>query len=141
MTLCGLGDQPRVIAPDGNVTTLLPDPAAGASRCAAYWPQHSGWHQLLQTDAVLEGNTESEQSAWPFFVYARDTAPGLHAAELREATLQRVGASRDTVPGPETDKPPGRRGPSWPWFLAWLASAALLWWLERARRGRGSIAS
>ena len=140
-TLCELGDQPRVIAPDGNVTTLLPDPAAGASRCAAYWPQQSGWHQLVQTDAVVEGNTEAEESSWPFFVYAKDTAPGLHAAELREATLQLVGTSRSTKTESPTDTQPGRRGPSWPWFLAWLASVALLWWFERARVGKQGIAS
>lgn len=141
MTLCELGNQPRVIAPDGNSTTLLPDPATGSSRCAAYWPQQSGWHQLLQTDAVVEGDAEAEEIQWPFFVYAKDTAPGLHAAELREATLQLVGISRDTAAGTHTDNPPGRRGPSWPWFLAWLTSAALLWWLERARVGKVSVAS
>lgn len=141
MVLCGLGDQPRVIAPDGNLTTLLPDPVTGASRCAAYWPQQSGWHQLLHTDTVVEGDTEAEESPWPFFVYANDTAPGLHAAELRDATLQLTGTSHGAVAESQTDNPPGRRGPSWPWFLAWLASAALLWWLERARVGKAGVAS
>ncbi len=141
IALCGLGDQPRVIAPGGNTTTLLSDPVTGNSRCAAYWPRQPGWHQLLQTDAVVEGDAETEESQWPFFVYAKDTAPGLHAAELREATLQLVGTPRDTADGTKTDNPPGRRGPSWPWFLAWLASAALLWWLERARMGKAGVPS
>lgn len=141
MVLCGLGGQPRVIAPDGHLTTLLPDPVAGTSRCAAYWPQQSGWHQLLHTDAVVEGDADAEESTWPFYVYAANAAPGLHAAELRDATLQLVATSPGTITGPQTDNPPGRRGPSWPWFLAWLASAALLWWLERARAGKASVAS
>lgn len=141
MVLCGLGNQPRIVAPDGKSATLLPDPVTSTSRCAAYWPQQSGWHQLLYTDAVVEGNAEAEESRWPFFVYAANAAPGLHAAELRDATLQLVGTSRDTVAGPKTSNPPGRRGPSWPWFLAWLTSAALLWWLERARVGKVSVAS
>ncbi len=141
MVLCGLGNQPRVVAPDGNNVTLLPDPVTGTSRCAAYWPQQSGWHQLLQADAVVEGDAEAEESTWPFYVYAVNAAPGLHAAELRDATLQLTGTSRGAVAKSPTGNPPGRRGPSWPWFLAWLASAALLWWLERARVGKTRVPS
>lgn len=134
LSVCGLTGKSRVSAPDGKTTTLLPDPGAGDSICAAYWPQQPGWHSLLQTDA------EARESSWPFFVYAQDTAPGLHAAELRDATsrLQTM-----TVGGVEKSSEPeahGRRGPSWPWFLAWLASVGLLWWLERARAGRTNIA-
>ena len=149
MALCGLGDTPRVIAPDGSITTLLPDPATGGtSNCAAYWPQHPGWHQLLQTDADADAdakeNAEIEADAdadagetgWPFFVYASNAAPGLQAAERRDATLQLIGTSRRAVAEQPVHTRAGRRGPSWPWFLAWLASAAALWWLERARAGR-----
>ena len=140
MALCGLGDKPRVIAPDGNITTLLPDPATGTANCAAYWPQQAGWHQLLQTEATAEGDDEAVESAWPFFVYATHAAPGLHAAELRDATLQLIGTSRSTAAEQQSNNQPGRRGPSWPWFLAWLASAAALWWLERARFGKSNAA-
>ena len=140
MALCGLGDKPRVIAPDGNLTTLLPDPAAGPSNCAGYWPQHSGWHQLLQTEAAADGDEEAGEMSWPFFVFATNAAPGLHAAELRDATLQLVGTPRNAAAQQETANPPGRRGPSWPWFLAWLVSTAALWWLERARFGRARAA-
>lgn len=130
LSVCGLPGKSRVSAPDGKTTTLLPDPGASDSTCAAYWPQQPGWHSLLQTGA------EARESPWPFFVYAQDAAPGLHAAELRDATsrLQTM-----TVGGVEKSSEPeahGRRGPSWPWFLAWLASVGLLWWLERARAGR-----
>ena len=141
MALCGLGDKPRVIAPDGNITTLLPDPATGTANCAAYWPQQAGWHQLLQTEAAAEGDDEAVESAWPFFVYATHAAPGLHAAELRDATLQLIGTSRSTAAEQQSNNQPGRRGPSWPWFLAWLASAAALWWLERARFGKSNAAA
>ena len=136
--LCGLGDKPRVIAPDGNIATLLPDPATGAAHCAAYWPQHSGWHQLLHADAVAEGDAQARENAWPFFVYPGDAAPGLHAAELRNASLRLVATSHQPVRGQQTIHHPDRRGRSWPWFLAWLASAAALWWLERARIGKAS---
>lgn len=141
MALCGLGDKPRVVAPDGNITTLLPDPATGPSNCAAYWPRHPGWHQLLQTGAAAEGDDEAEEDSWPFFVYATNAAPGLHAAELRDATLQLVSTSRSTAAEQQSNNQPDRRGPSWPWFLAWLASAAALWWLERGRFGKASAAA
>jgi hypothetical protein len=129
--LCGLGGKPRVVAPEGQVTTLLPDPGTGDSACAAYWPLQPGWHLLLQTDA------EARASRWPFFVYAAGSAPGLRAAELRNSTLrlQAVPVS-DAGKSDDPQAVHGRRGPSWPWFLVWLASAGALWWLERARAGR-----
>jgi len=135
MALCALSGKPSVVAPDGQATTLLPDPAVGDSACAAYWPRHSGWHLLLQTDA------EASERSWPFYVYATDAAPGLRAAELRDATL-RLQAVPISAAGKSDDHAvPGRRGPSWPWLLAWLASAGALWWLERARVGRTSVAA
>ncbi|WP_149194048.1 carboxypeptidase regulatory-like domain-containing protein [Luteimonas suaedae] len=120
--ICGVDAQVRVQAPDGSSTRLLPDPAAGG--CAGYWPRLPGWHALLQDD-----------EARPFHVRARDAAPGLRASTLREATLRHVGAAPQRS---DADVRPGlpRRGASWPWFLGWLAAAAMLWWLERSRFGR-----
>ncbi|MEP6906617.1 MAG: carboxypeptidase regulatory-like domain-containing protein [Pseudoxanthomonas sp.] len=141
MVLCNLGDKPRVVAPSGAIITLLPDPATGTSPCAAYWPQQPGWHQLLQTEATVggDGDREAKETSWPFFVYTTDAAPGLHAAELRDATLRlQSTSSRAAAAEAQSKDHPGRRGPSWPWFLAWLASAAALWWLERARIGRSN---
>ena len=135
MVLCGLAGKPRVLAPDGHVAALLSDPATGDSACAAYWPKRPGWHLLQQTDA------DAGERAWPFFVYAADAAPALHAAELRDATLRLIGASRHATENLGGNGPLDRRGPSWPWFLAWLISAAALWWLERARLGRASAAA
>ncbi|HEX7804446.1 MAG TPA: carboxypeptidase regulatory-like domain-containing protein [Pseudoxanthomonas sp.] len=135
ITLCGLASKPRVAAPDGSLTALLPDPAAGDAACAAYWPQQSGWHSLLQVEA------DANESAWPFFVYATDAAPGLHAAELREATVRLQAQSIGGADKPALAETRERHGPSWPWFLAWLLSVGLLWRLERARVGRTNTAS
>jgi hypothetical protein len=112
---------------------LLLDPAAGTSQCAGYWPRHSGWHQLRQADR------EAGEQTWPFFVNAADAAPGLRGAELRDATLRLVAAPRPTNGKPGEPAATPRRGRSWPWFLAWLASAAALWWLERARFGHPAL--
>ena len=130
LALCGLGGNPRVVAPDGQASTLLPDPAAGDAACAAYWPQHTGWHLLLQTDA------EAVERSWPFYVYATDAAPGLRAAELRDATLRLQATTASDAGKSGAAEARARRGSSWPWFLAWLASVGLLWWLERAPAGR-----
>lgn len=135
MTLCGLGSKPRVAAPDASLTRLLPDPAAGDATCAAYWPRQAGWHSLLQD------NAQGEQSAWPFYVYATDAAPGLLAAELREATLRLQAQPFAATAQPAKNQARERRGSSWPWFLAWLTGIGLLWWLERARVGRTNIAA
>jgi hypothetical protein len=135
MALCELAGKPRVVAPDGQTTALLPDPGAGDSRCAAYWPRQPGWHLLLQTDTETERET-----SWPFFVYAADAAPGLRAADLRDSAWRLQAMAVDTAAKSADRQAQGRRGSSWPWFLAWLASAGVLWWLERARAGRSKAA-
>jgi hypothetical protein len=129
MVLCGLGNQPRVIAPDGRVTTLLPDPTIADPVCAAYWPQHRGWHVLQQT-------VEAGEQAKPFYVYATDVAPGLRAADLRDWTLRLLAIPQDAATGLAGNGQPGRRGPSWPWFLTLLIAFAAPWRLERARFGK-----
>ncbi|QCW26501.1 hypothetical protein FE772_13335 [Lysobacter enzymogenes] len=128
--LCGVGAQAQVAAPDGSRIALLPDPAAGSQACAGFWPTQAGWHALAQ------GGRSQD-----FHVRALDDAPGLRASELREATLALALALRsppaaagDAVAVP-TD---GERGSPWPWFAAWLALCAALWWFERSRLGRAS---
>ncbi|MDB5687103.1 MAG: putative transrane protein [Rhizorhabdus sp.] len=116
VTLCGLGAAPRVIAPGAKATPLLFGPAS----CAGYWPSRAGWHML----------TAGERT-WPFFVRPVDAAPGLRAAENREATLRLV-----AEPAAGGAAAAGQRGVSWPWFLAWLAVSGALWWFERSRLGR-----
>ncbi|MGY0561779.1 carboxypeptidase regulatory-like domain-containing protein [Luteimonas sp. A277] len=122
MATCGLTASEAVVtAPDGQVTTVLVDPAAGAAGCAAYWPQVAGWHLL-----------EAEGGRWHFHVRAAGEAPGIEAAALQEAT-QRLVAGSGTVEPARSALTEERRGPSWPWFLAWLGAISLLWWLERRR--------
>lgn len=120
MAVCGLAaPEARVVAPDGGEVTILVDPAAGPERCAAYWPETGGWH-LLQTG----------EASWPFHVREVDDAPAAAAADLQEATLRMAGHGGSAV-RPAAGGGTPRRGPSWPWFIAWLALSGLLWWLER----------
>lgn len=141
VVLCGLADGAQVLPPRGAALDLLIDPVRGAERCAGFWPEAAGWHALRQG---------GQSTAW--YVRARDEAPGLRAAELREATLALAAApaspgagsastSTSASASPAQDRFGGRfadglpRGPAWPWFLAWLGCAAALWWLERSRLG------
>jgi len=125
MPVCGLpADEAAVIAPDGTRTAVLVDPGAGPGACAAFWPQAGGWHLLQAGDR-----------SWPFHVLAADAAPGLAAAALREGTARMAGEG--IAPAAVAGAAPTRRGPSWPWFVAWLAASGLLWWLERRRPARG----
>ena len=121
--LCGIADEARIVAPDGTTTRILRDPATGSARCAGFWPRDAGWHQLKVGDA-----------ATPFFVRARDDAPSLHRAAVRSQTLQRAARAEAAATLAVSE---GARGPAWPWFLAWLAASALLWWLERRRSAPG----
>ena len=123
--ICGLPeDDAAVSAPDGTRTLVLVDPGAGPGACAGFWPQAGGWHVLHAGDR-----------SWPFHVLAAEAAPGIAAAALREGTARMVGegGTSAAAAGPA----PTRRGPSWPWFVAWLAASGLLWWFERRRRARG----
>jgi hypothetical protein len=124
--VCGLADGAQVLPPRGPAVALVVDPDTGRERCAGFWPTSAGWHSLRQGERLL-----------PFYVRARDEAPGLRASELREATagLSLVSAQRD---GAATGAlaADGERGSPWPWFFAWLALSAGLWWFERSLRGR-----
>lgn len=116
-SICTTADTADVVAADGTVTPLLLRGTAGARRCAGFWPREAGWHHLRSGD-----------TQWSFAVRAADTATALQAAQTAAATQALVGPAADAsalrMPGPR-----------WPWFLAWLASTALLWWLSRAQRG------
>lgn len=122
--ICGLPENAATVsAPDGTRTPVLVDPGAGPGACAAFWPQSEGWHLLQAGDR-----------SWPFHVLAADAAPGLAAAALREGTARMVGQGGAVAA--VAGVTPTRRGPSWPWFVAWLASSGMLWWLERRHRAR-----
>lgn len=117
--VCRIAAGSTVEAPDGARTPLLVDPGRGRAACAGFWPTVAGWHRVRSGDV-----------AWPFHVAARDALPGVRARQSHEATAALASTSIAT-PGTATTP-----GPRWPWFLAWLAASALLWWLERARYGR-----
>lgn len=117
-TLCGLDNGASVLAPGGETVPLVVDPATGTRRCTAFWPRSPGWHVLRQGDAQL-----------PFAVLPPDVGTTLRAQHRRDATLA-LAAQRIATP---SSAGASRRGPCWPWLAAWLALAALAWWLERRR--------
>lgn len=127
--VCGASAQTEVLAPDGVRSVLQVDPAAGSQACAGYWPVAAGWHSLQRGDQRQD-----------FYVRGADEAPGLRARELGEATaalaLRSAEASQPAEAGLS-----GERGSPWPWFAAWLALCAVLWWFERSRLGRGGVAA
>lgn len=125
IALCGLDDDAHVIAPDGSVTRLQRDPATGAARCGGFWPRMAGWHRLENGNATA-----------PFAVRALDDAPRLHAAAVREQT-QSLAARPVTNDAARAMTVEGPRSASWPWFLGFLLTAGLLWWLERRRPAAG----
>ncbi len=121
MTVCDLpAGAAAMIDPAGRRAALVRDPAAGG--CAGYWPGAAGWH----------GVTGGQGLARPVYVHAAAAMPGVRAAGRRDATAALAGGGGS----PAAQGVPGERGASWPWLLGWLAAAASLWWLERARIGR-----
>jgi len=124
MTLCDVPDAAQVRDPEGQRIALQVDPTTGAQRCAGYWPQHAGWHQLQHGD-----------TAQAFYVFDPAAARLLHRQQQRDATAERLAV---THPSPAT-APDTMPGPRWPWLLAFIVVAAQLWWLER-RRARSASA-
>lgn len=116
--LCGVGKDVTLRAPDASLLLLVPDSATG---CAAFWPTQSGWHELDSGEAI---------TAFP--VRSADDAPGLRAAERRDATRALATNAAPAWRAARVENP----GPRWPWLLAWLLVSAALWWFERARAGR-----
>jgi hypothetical protein len=125
IALCGLAGDARVERPDHSMATVRIGSAGG---CAGFWPAASGWH-LLHVSAPGSG-----EQVWPFFVQPADRLAGVRAARDRDATLMLrkapSGEADATVRAPEIP------GSPWPWFIAWLAAGAGLWWLERSGLGR-----
>lgn len=111
--LCSGDASLAVRAPDAGLTPLLPRRADAGTYCAGFWPRLSGWHELQA------GNTRQ-----PFYVRAAEDAPALHQTQLQAATRALTGNGQRTAAA-------GAAGARWPWFLAWLLPATLLWWLQR----------
>ncbi len=118
--ICGVSAIASVSDSAGHSERLLPDPAAGAGDCAAWWPARAGWHRIQSGDAVLDVH-----------VRAQDEAKGLVAQALHDETAALV------WPGPVSVRlTQAVPGPRWPWFLGWLLLSALGWALERRTRSR-----
>jgi hypothetical protein len=122
--LCGLGGVSVMEDPAGRQVPLVIEGGRDAMPgCAAWWPAQPGWHVLVTADG-----------RWPVPVRAVGEAPGLLRADDQAGTAALSGGGGD---GAIASRP--RPLPRWPFFLAWLAAAAALWWLERsARRDRAS---
>ncbi|MFU8820371.1 MAG: carboxypeptidase regulatory-like domain-containing protein [Gammaproteobacteria bacterium] len=115
--LCGLSPDARVRGPSGQAVALV----VREDGCAGYWPAQSGWHALVQGDDVVD-----------FHVRGDGTSPGLEAAQQQADTrlleaqpYASAAAKRAAVPGSP-----------WPFFIGWLITAGLPWWLERRHRWR-----
>lgn len=109
---CGVGADAAVETRTGERSELVAD----GRGCAAYWPDAPGWRTL-----------SSGGRRWPFHVRARDEAPVLAAGQTQRATRALLVAASSAAE-PATRSLPL---PRWPFFLAWLALVALLWWFER----------
>lgn len=120
VTVCGVGPDARVIAPDRRSTALLIDPAAGRD-CAAFWPTTAGWHDLRQAAFADDDHKR-------FFVSDRTALPNAVALADRMATIALARASNRPAGTGATMWP----GESWPWLAAWLLVTATLWWFERS---------
>ncbi|MGN6520510.1 MAG: Ig-like domain-containing protein [Dokdonella sp.] len=119
--ICDLAAGAVVESPSGERTPLPIIDGAG-ERCAAWWPAQAGWH------ALVDGERRH-----PVFVRARGEAAALAAADAREATRLLVGASEPAEQGMRSVPLP-----RWPFFLAWLTLAGMLWLIERARAQDGA---
>ncbi len=121
VVLCNITAKTFVQDSIAEITYLIPDTSSiGNKNCAAFWPRVSGWH-----------NVATDKHELPFYVRDSNDAPGLRANATREATLlltakQSIDKTTNRIAVP---------GSHWPWFLAWLLVTALLWLLERTRRG------
>jgi len=114
--VCGLQIGADVIDPAGTQSAMLVEPSDAA--CASWWPSSAGWNSV-----------RDENGTWPVFVHTADEGHSLHRAETREATRQLI--------EPEIPAWTVATGlPRWPWFLAWLAISAPLWWLQRKLAAR-----
>jgi hypothetical protein len=116
--LCGLDAAAVVESPHGARIPLSIG-GADAHRCAAYWPSEPGWHTLVDAG-----------ERWPFHVSEDGAALSLTAARDAEQTRRLAATASGAASATASRRVPA---PHWPFFIAWLAAVAMLWWLERSR--------
>jgi hypothetical protein len=128
IAICGLAASARAIGPDKAEVALAIDPAAGARGCAAYWPTEPGVHTIMQP------GRDGEQS-FGFLVLPDAALKAIAAKETGAATV-RWAAQQNA---PDAREAPERRGPAWPWLLAWLLVSGGLWFGERRVRATQTV--
>lgn len=116
--LCGVQAPLQVFNKRGDDVPLIVDGATSALRCVGWWPREPGWQRLQHGDIVV----------WRYVFDPKD-APTLHRQAMIDATTRALAAS---TPADASVMQP-MAGPRWPWWLAFVLCASLLWWLERRR--------
>lgn len=116
--LCGVQAPLQAFNPRGDSVPLIADGATSALRCAGWWPREAGWQRLQHGDSIV----------WRYAFDPKD-APALHRQAMIDATTRAL-ASSTSANASVMQPVPGSR---WPWWLAFVLCASLLWWLERRR--------
>ncbi len=117
-SVCGVQAPLQALNERGEGAPLIVDGTTSAMRCAGWWPLESGWQRLQHGDSTV----------WRYVFDPKDAA-ALHRQAMIDATARMLAASTPT--GTLATQPvPGSR---WPWWLAFVLCASLLWWLERRR--------
>lgn len=117
-SLCGVQAPLHAFDPHGKDVPLIVDGSTGTARCAGWWPHQAGWQRLQHGDRAY----------WRY-VFDPKQAPALHRQAMIDATAQRLAAAAPATAQADQHAP----GPRWPWWLAFVLCASLLWWLERRR--------
>ena len=118
VALCGVQAPLQAFDANDAGVPLVVDAATASQRCAGWWPREAGWQRLQHGDAAV----------WRYVFDAKDAAV-LHRQAMIDATTQ---ALATTLPANAQAMQPVA-GPRWPWWLAFVLCASLLWWLERRR--------
>lgn len=117
-SLCGVQAPLRAFDARGDGVPLIVDSTTGTARCAGWWPRQAGWQRLQHGD----------RTQWRY-VFDPKQASALHRQAMIDATAQRLATSAPATAQAD-QRVPGAR---WPWWLAFVLCASLLWWLERRR--------
>ncbi|MEV5120943.1 hypothetical protein [Stenotrophomonas indicatrix] len=117
-SLCGVQAPLRAFDGRGDGVPLIVDSTTGTARCAGWWPRQAGWQRLQHGD----------RTHWRY-VFDPKQAPAMHRQAMIDATTQRLATAAPATAQASQRVP----GPRWPWWLAFVLCASLLWWLERRR--------
>ncbi|MEI2259828.1 hypothetical protein OHC51_02400 [Stenotrophomonas indicatrix] len=117
-SLCGVQAPLRAFDGRGDGVPLIVDSTNGTARCAGWWPRQAGWQRLQHGD----------RTHWRY-VFDPKQAPAMHRQAMIDATTQRLATAAPATAQADQRMP----GPRWPWWVAFVLCASLLWWLERRR--------